>query len=57
MNFSQRQADPRRHVVGLTVVILFHVVIVYALVTGLGKKVVDVVRATIEAQFIEEAFR
>ena len=45
MNFSQRQADPRRHLVGFTVVILFHALIVYALVTGLAKKVVDVVRA------------
>ena len=54
MNFSQRQADPRRHLVGLTVVILFHALIVYALVTGLAKKVVDVVRAPIETKVIEE---
>ena len=54
MNFSQRQADPRRHLVGLTLVIVFHVLIVYALVTGLAKKVVDVVRAPIETKVIEE---
>jgi protein TonB len=54
MNFSQRQADPRRHLVGLTLVILFHVLVVYALVTGLAKKVVDVVRAPIETKVIEE---
>ena len=54
MNFSQRQADPRRHLVGLTVVILFHIFVVYALVTGLAKKVVDVVRAPIETKVIEE---
>jgi protein TonB len=54
MNFSQRQADPRRHLVGITVVILFHVLVVYALVTGLAKKVVDVVRAPIETKVIEE---
>ena len=54
MNFSERQADPRRHLVGLTFVILFHVFIVYALVTGLAKKVVDVVRAPIETKVIEE---
>jgi protein TonB len=54
MNFSQRQADPRRHLVGLTVVILFHAFIVYALITGLAKKVVDVVRAPIETKVIEE---
>ena len=54
MNFSQRQADPRRHLVGLTIVILVHVLVVYALVTGLAKKVVDVVRAPIETKVIEE---
>ena len=54
MDFSKRQADPRRHLVGFTVVVLFHAAIVYALVTGLAKKVVDVVRAPIETKVIEE---
>lgn len=54
MDFSKRQADPRRHLVGLTFVILFHAFIVYALVTGLATKVVDVVRAPIETKVIEE---
>lgn len=54
MNFAQRQADPRRHLVGFTVVVLFHALIVYALVTGLAKRVVDVVRAPIETKVIEE---
>ena len=45
MNFSKQQADPRRHAVGLSFVVLLHVLVVYALVTGLAKKVVDVVRA------------
>jgi protein TonB len=54
MNFSQRQRDPRRHVLGISFVILFHVAIVYALLTGLAKKVVDVVRAPIETKVIEE---
>ena len=54
MNFSQRQADPRQHLVGITFVILLHVFVIYALVTGLAKKVVDVVRAPIETKVIEE---
>ena len=54
MNFSQRQRDPRRHIVGIGFVILFHAAIVYALLTGLAKKVVDVVRAPIETKVIEE---
>jgi protein TonB len=54
MDFSRRQADPRRHLVGFAFVIAFHALIVYALVTGLAKKVVDVVRAPIETKVIEE---
>jgi protein TonB len=54
MDFSRRQADPRRHLVGITLVVLVHVLVVYALVTGLAKKVVDVVRAPIETKVIEE---
>jgi periplasmic protein TonB len=54
MNYSQRQADPRRHLVGISVVILLHILVVYALVTGLARKVVDVVRAPIETKVIEE---
>jgi protein TonB len=54
MNFAQRQRDPRRHLIGFTAVVLFHALLVYALVTGLAKKVVDVVRAPIETKVIEE---
>lgn len=54
MDFSKRQADPRRHITGIAVVIAFHAFVVYALVTGLAKKVVEVVRAPIETKVIEE---
>ena len=54
MDFSDRRADPKRHLTGFTFVVLFHALIVYALVTGLAKKVVDVVRAPIETKVIEE---
>ena len=54
MNFAERQGDPRRHLVGLTVVVLFHVLVVYALITGLAKRVVEVIRAPIETKVIEE---
>jgi protein TonB len=54
MDFSRRQADPRRHLTGIAIVILIHVLVLYALLTGLAKKVVDVVRAPIETKVIEE---
>lgn len=54
MDFSKRRADPRRHLLGLAFVILLHALIVYMLVTGLAKKVIEVVRAPIETKVIEE---
>ena len=54
VNFSRQQADPRRHVAGLSLVVALHIAVVYALVSGLAKKVVDVVRAPIETKVIEE---
>ena len=54
MNFARPRSDPRRHLVGIVFVVLFHAGIVYALLTGLAKKVVDVVRAPIETKVIEE---
>jgi periplasmic protein TonB len=54
MNFAQPQADRRRRLVGFGAVLLFHVLVVYALLTGLAKKVVDVVKAPIETKVIEE---
>jgi len=54
MDFSKRQADPRRHLTGIGLVIAFHALIVWALVSGLAKKVVEVVRAPIETKVIEE---
>src|SRR4051794_22048161 len=54
MNFAQQQNDGRRRIIGFGAVLLFHLLIVYALVSGLAKKVVDVVRAPIETKVIEE---
>ncbi|MEO6363180.1 MAG: energy transducer TonB, partial [Caldimonas sp.] len=54
MNFAEQQASPQRRIVGFGAVLLFHALLVYALVTGLAKKMVDVVRAPIETKVIEE---
>jgi protein TonB len=54
MQFGQQQSDNRRRAVGFGAVLLFHGLLIYALVTGLAKKVVDVVRAPIETKVIEE---
>jgi protein TonB len=54
MSSYQLQSDPKRQLFGIGSVVLFHVIVIYALVSGLAKKVVDVVRAPIETKIIEE---
>jgi protein TonB len=54
MDFSQGADDPRRHWLGLGIVVLLHVLVIYALVSGLARKGVDVVRVPVETRLIEE---
>jgi len=48
------QRDSSRRLTGLVAVIAFHVVLVYALVHGLARKIVEVVRQPLETKIIEE---
>lgn len=54
MNYAEQQRNPGRHAVGITVVVLLHVLVVYALVTGLARTVVEVVKGPIDVKVIEE---
>ena len=54
MNFNPTEQASGRRFVGIGTVALLHVVVVYALLTGLAKKVVDIVKAPIETKVIEE---
>ncbi len=54
MDFSTRSPQPQKHALGITLVIAFHALVIYALVTGLGKKIVDVIKQPIETKVIEE---
>jgi len=54
MSYATRHMNPSKHLIGLSIVVLFHVVTAYALLTGLARKVVEVVRAPIETKIIEE---
>ncbi|HEX7690718.1 MAG TPA: energy transducer TonB, partial [Burkholderiaceae bacterium] len=44
MNFAESQRNPKKHPTGLLIVIAMHLLLGYALVSGLGKRVVDVVK-------------
>jgi protein TonB len=55
MNFAQQQRDPRRHLVGISTVVVFHIALIYALSNGLAHKVVEVLKKPVEVSLIEEA--
>jgi len=54
MDFAQQQRNPTRHLVGLTVVVLLHVVVIYALLTGLARTAIEVIKKPLSATIIEE---
>lgn len=54
MDFSKSQKSAGRRWVGLGGVILLHVLVVYALVNGLARKAIEVVRGPLETKIIEE---
>ena len=54
MDFAQQQRNPARHMIGITIVVLLHVVVIYALLTGLARKAVDVIKKPLTATIIEE---
>ncbi len=56
MDFSQPQQGNRR-LVGFGFVVLLHILIAYALVSGLARKVVEVVKGPIEVKVIEEVVK
>ncbi len=54
MAYSEPQA-PVTRIVGIAFVVLLHALFIYALVTGLAYRAIEVVRAPIETKIIEEA--
>ena len=54
MDFSDRQQEPGKKFLGIGLVIAFHVVLVYALVNGLGTKLVEIVQKPLETKIVEE---
>lgn len=56
MDFSQQQQGGRRFV-GFGVVVLLHIVLGYALLSGLARQVVEVVKGPIEVKVIEEVVK
>jgi protein TonB len=54
MDFMLEQERPTRKLVGFSIVVLMHIAIVYALVTGLARKVVEVIQEPVITKIIAE---
>jgi len=54
MNYAQRQRSPVRHFVSLAIVVAMHLLLGYALVTGLARRVVEVTLAPVQTKIIED---
>jgi protein TonB len=53
-NYRETQRSPAKHLPSIVMVGILHVAVGYALVSGLARKVVEVIKAPIETKIIEE---
>ena len=54
MDYARQQRDPARHVIGIGFVILVHALVIWALMSGLGKNIVQIIKKPLNATIIEE---
>ena len=54
MNYAEQGRNPARHIVGLGVVIIFHVFLIYALINGLGSTIIDKLKPPVETKIIQD---
>jgi protein TonB len=54
MDYARQQRDPMRHAIGIAFVVLVHGLVIYALMTGLARKAVEVIKKPLTATIIEE---
>ena len=54
MDFAEQHRNPGKHVVGIGVVLVFHLLLGWGLLNGLAQRLVEVIKAPIETKIIEE---
>ncbi len=54
MDYARQQRDPARHMIGIAFVILVHALVIWALMSGLGKNIVQIIKKPLNATIIEE---
>ena len=53
--YAARQRSPRKHLTGIGLVVLLHAVLLWAIASGLARKVVRITENTVEAVLMSEA--
>jgi protein TonB len=53
-DYADQQRKPGKHLVGFGIVVVMHILLGWALVSGLARKVVEVIKNPIETKIIEE---
>jgi periplasmic protein TonB len=54
LNYAEQQRNPGKHAVGIGIVIVMHILLGWALVNGLARTVIEVIKGPIETKIIEE---
>jgi protein TonB len=54
LNYAEQQRDPGKHAIGIGIVIVMHVLLGWALVNGLARTVIEVIKGPIETKIIQE---
>ena len=54
MDYARQQRDPMRHAVGITFVVAVHFFVIYALMTGLARQALHLVKKPLDVAVIEE---
>jgi protein TonB len=54
-DYASQQRNPGKHMLGLGLVVLLHILVFWAINSGLAKKFVKVIKGPVEAQLIEDA--
>jgi protein TonB len=54
MDYARQQRDPARHAIGIGFVVLVHAAVIWALMSGFGKQMIDVIKKPLEATIVEE---
>lgn len=54
MDYARQQRDPMRHAVGIGIVVAVHAFVIYALMTGLARQAMHIIKKPLDVAVIEE---